>query len=92
MHIGAKVEFAQFYPFGDLRSLLLALAALVLNDGETDLAAKSQGVDLCLTGTLWEIVRLPDVIHTLSYRASGTAHHFIMRGAAQQPSIRVDAT
>jgi hypothetical protein len=92
VHIGAEVEFAQFYPFGDIRSLLLALAALVLNDGETDFAAKSQEVDLCLTGTLWEIVRLPDVIHTLSYRASGTAHHFLMRGTAQQPSIGADAT
>jgi hypothetical protein len=84
--VEVDVEAAQLFPFYDLHGLLKAFASLVVSEGKDDFDEKSRDIDRCLTGTLWEAVRCPDRPYSLAYRATGGAHHFIMKGVAQKPT------
>jgi hypothetical protein len=84
--VEVDVEAAQLFPFYELHDLLKRFAMLVMDEGREDFLEKARDIDRCLTGTVWESVRCPDRPHTLTFRASGGAHYFIMSGDAQKPS------
>jgi hypothetical protein len=72
-----EVEHAQLFPFSILRSLLRTLAILAADSEATDLAQRELEVDRCLVATLWEVVRTPEMLQTISFHTIGPASRLI---------------
>ncbi|MBM0206587.1 hypothetical protein JNW90_28950 [Micromonospora sp. STR1s_5] len=69
--ISLDIEHVQFYPYGHLRGFLQNVAYSIAGSGSEHLVRLENEVGKCLDYTLWEIVRLPDKSHTLTFFVTG---------------------
>lgn len=84
-----SLDFAQLIPEGEVRSLLRTLWFMFAKqeDGAVMRAKADAEAVKIMTMHLWEVIRVPDVVHGLSWRFEGPYEHYAEYLSPHEASI-----